>query len=92
MNPIKTKHIGEQSCGDYPYASVRELIVQLALVEDECRSATSPGEIAALSLREEAIVAALQQNGLAFHSLYRHSSTSAELRANASPAADRLVP
>lgn len=92
MNSIQTQYSSEPGCGDYPHASVRELIVQLALVEDEYRSATSPDEIAALSLREEAIVAALQRNGLAFHSLYRHSPTPAELRVDSSPDDDRMVP
>ena len=34
---------------DLSHATVRELIVQLALVEDERRKATNPGQIAALA-------------------------------------------
>ena len=50
---------------DLGHATVRELIVQLALTEDEQRSAVDPGRIAILARCEQAIVAALQRNGLA---------------------------
>ncbi len=45
-------------------ATVRELIVQLALAEDEHRNTTNPRRIADLTRREQAIVVALQRNGL----------------------------
>ncbi|WP_139244223.1 hypothetical protein [Arthrobacter alpinus] len=51
---------------DLGQATVRELIVKLALTEDEHRTATNPGRIADLARREQAIVAALHRNG---HSL-----------------------
>lgn len=50
---------------DLGQATVRELIVKLALTEDEQRSTTKPGRLAALARREQAIVAALHQNQLA---------------------------
>lgn len=49
---------------DLGRATVRELIVKLALTEDEHRSTTNPGRIAALARREQAIVAALHQHEL----------------------------
>ncbi|PYI64228.1 hypothetical protein CVV68_22475 [Arthrobacter livingstonensis] len=45
-------------------ATVRELIVKLALTEDQLRSTANPGRIAALARREQAIVAALHQHEL----------------------------
>ncbi|WP_442215462.1 hypothetical protein [Specibacter sp. RAF43] len=48
---------------DLGQATVRELIVQLALIEDEHRSTLNPCSIATLSRREQAIVAALRREG-----------------------------
>lgn len=44
-------------------ATVRELIVQLALAEDEHRNTANPTQIAALTRREQAIVSALHRAG-----------------------------
>lgn len=49
---------------DLGQASVRELIVQLALSEDERRNTSNPERIAALNRREQAITAALHGNDL----------------------------
>lgn len=51
------------------HATVRELIVQLAEVEDALRHAGGSGLAgsAELAEREQEIVAALQQHGLPFH-------------------------
>jgi hypothetical protein len=51
-------------------ATVRELIVQLAEVEDALRQAGGQGALGstdALAEREQEIVAALHEHGLAFH-------------------------
>ena len=44
--------------------TVRELIMKLALVEDELRTTTNPGRIAALGQSERAIVTALRRDRL----------------------------
>ncbi|MGT2462402.1 hypothetical protein [Sinomonas atrocyanea] len=52
------------------HATVRELIVELAEVEDALRRAGGRGTLGpteALAEREEEIVAALHQRGLPFH-------------------------
>ncbi|WP_415856835.1 hypothetical protein [Sinomonas sp. G460-2] len=51
---------------DLDHATVRELIVQLALVEDGLRGSEGrdPARAAALARREQSIVAALHRNGL----------------------------
>ncbi|MGA7206313.1 MAG: hypothetical protein WBX27_16990 [Specibacter sp.] len=66
MNPIQTRNGITPEDGDLGQATVRELIVQLALVEDEHRNTAIPGQLAALARREHAIVAALHRHGLAF--------------------------
>ncbi len=66
MNSIPTEQGTRAEHEDLRQSSVRELIVQLALAEDEQRKAADPGQIAALTRREQAIVAALHRNGLAF--------------------------
>ncbi|GAA2202666.1 hypothetical protein [Sinomonas flava] len=51
-------------------ATVRELIVQLAQVEDAMRQAAGAapsGDTAALAEREQSIVQALHEHGLPFH-------------------------
>lgn len=48
---------------DFGQATFRELIVQLALAEDERRKTSNPDRIAALNQREQAIAAALHNNG-----------------------------
>ncbi|WP_288026125.1 hypothetical protein [Arthrobacter sp.] len=49
--------------GELGRATVRELIVQLALVEDEQRRTLDPGRAAILAGCEAAIVAALHRKG-----------------------------
>lgn len=51
--------------GDLSEATLRELIVLLALVEDEFRNSAVPEQIAALARRECAIKAALHRHALA---------------------------
>ena len=48
---------------DLGQATFRELIVQLALAEDERRKTSNPERIAALNRREQAIAAALHNHG-----------------------------
>ncbi|WP_104090460.1 hypothetical protein [Arthrobacter sp. GMC3] len=50
---------------DLGQATVRELIVKLAMAEDALRSTSNPRRIAVLVRREQAIVTALHRNGLA---------------------------
>ena len=52
---------------DLGQATVRELIVKLALAEDEQRTTTNPGRIEDLARREQAIVAALHRNELSLN-------------------------
>lgn len=68
MEAIQTMNLTTPEDGDLSHATVRELIVQLALVEDENRKATSPSHIAALARREQTIVVALHGQGLALKS------------------------
>lgn len=63
MTLMNTESDNKPEDEDLLQASFRELIAQLALVEDERRSAADPQLIAALALREQAIVRALRQNG-----------------------------
>jgi len=48
---------------DLGQATVRELILKLALIEDEHRRTVNPGLVATLARRERAIVAALHRKG-----------------------------
>jgi hypothetical protein len=66
MNSAQTMKNTAPEDDDLDQATVRELIVQLALVEDEHRKATDPGQIAAVARREQVIVAALHRHGLTF--------------------------
>ncbi|WP_133159156.1 hypothetical protein [Arthrobacter glacialis] len=68
MESTQTMNITTPEDGDLSHATVRELIVQLTLVEDEHRKATSPSQIAALARREQTIVVALHGHGLGFKS------------------------
>lgn len=54
--------------GGLTHASVRERIVQLALVENQRRMATYPGEIATVFRREQRIMVALHRDGRALNS------------------------
>lgn len=64
MNSAKSLNRPTPDEDDLGQASVRELIVQLALAEDERRDTSNPERIAALNRREQAIMAALHGNGL----------------------------
>ncbi|WP_343320585.1 hypothetical protein AAFM46_16450 (plasmid) [Arthrobacter sp. TMP15] len=63
MTLIDTESDNKPEDEDLLQASLRELIAQLALVEDEHRSTTDPHQLAALAHREQAIVRALRHNG-----------------------------
>lgn len=67
MESTQTRCSATPGDDDLGQATVRELIVQLALVEDEYRKATNPGQIAALARRERTIVVALHRHGLALN-------------------------
>ncbi|ALE92365.1 hypothetical protein AOC05_08610 [Arthrobacter alpinus] len=64
MNSAQTINRITSEDDDLGQASVRELIVLLALAEDEHRNTANPRRIAALIRREQAIVMALHRNGL----------------------------
>ncbi|MET4004746.1 MULTISPECIES: hypothetical protein [Arthrobacter] len=64
MNTAQTQNKTAPEDDDLGQASVRELIVQLALAEDEHRNTANPTKIAALTRREQAIIGALQRGGL----------------------------
>ena len=64
MNSAQTMNRSTPEDDDLGQATVRELIVQLALAEDEHRNTANPRRIATLTRREQAIVAALHRNGL----------------------------
>ncbi|WP_150117094.1 hypothetical protein [Arthrobacter sp. ERGS1:01] len=68
MEATKTMNGPTPEDDDLGQASVRELIVKLALTEDELRNPANPARIAFLVLREQEIVAALHRNGLALNS------------------------
>lgn len=61
MKPNQTKNGKTAHLGNLGQATVRELITQLALTEDEHRNAVDPDKIAALDRREHDILAALRQ-------------------------------
>ncbi|MGN5732182.1 MULTISPECIES: hypothetical protein [Arthrobacter] len=69
MNSAQTQNQSTPEDDDLGQASVRELIVQLALAEDEHRNTANPRKIAALTRREQAIIGALQRNGLGITTL-----------------------
>lgn len=62
MNPAQSMDRSAPD-DDFGQATFRELIVQLALAEDERRKTSNPDRIAALNQREQAIAAALHNNG-----------------------------
>ncbi|WP_207344806.1 hypothetical protein [Arthrobacter sp. E3] len=64
MNSAQTMNRSTPEDDDLHQATVRELIVQLALAEDEHRNTDDPKRIAALTRREQAIVAAIHRYGL----------------------------
>ena len=64
MNSAQTQNQSTREHDDLGQASVRELIVLLALAEDEHRNIANPRKIAALTRREQAIIGALQRNRL----------------------------
>ena len=64
MNSAETMNRSPPEDEDLGQATVRELIVQLALAEDEHRNTDDPRRIAALARREQAIVAAIHRYGL----------------------------
>jgi len=64
MNSAQTMNRPTPEDDDLGQATVRELIVQLALAEDEQRKSVNAGRTAALHQREQAILAALSRNGL----------------------------
>ena len=64
MNSAQTQNRSTPEDEDLCHATVRELIVQLTLAEDEHRKTANPGRIAALNRREQAIIVALQRNRL----------------------------
>lgn len=64
MNSIQTEHGTKPEDDALRQASVRELIVQLELVEDGHRNAADSQRIAALARGEQVIVAALHEYGL----------------------------
>lgn len=64
MNSAKSLSRPTPDDDDLDQASVRELIVQLALAEDERRNTSNPARIAALNRREQAIMAALHGSEL----------------------------
>ncbi|WP_170133311.1 hypothetical protein [Arthrobacter livingstonensis] len=65
MKEIKTGNTTRAGDGDLGQATARELIVQLALVEEEHGKTANPALLADISRREQAIVAALRRDGLA---------------------------
>lgn len=60
MNELQTENGAGLEEDVLDQATVRELIVQLALTEEEHRNAANPGHITVLAKREQAIVAALR--------------------------------
>lgn len=64
MNSAQTMNRSTLEDDDLGQATVRELIVQLALAEDEHRNTDDPRRITTLTRREQAIVVALHRNGL----------------------------
>ena len=64
MNSSQTMNRSTLEDDDLGQATVRELIVQLALAEDEHRNTDDPRRIAALARREQAIITALHRYGL----------------------------
>lgn len=68
MESNQTKNGKTAHRGNLGQATVRELITQLALAEDEHRSAVDPDKIAGLARREHDILAALHQHKSASNS------------------------
>lgn len=64
MNSAQPTNRSTPEHDDLSQATVRELIVQLALAEDEHRKTANPRRIAELIRREQAIVVALHRKGL----------------------------
>ncbi|GAA5230052.1 hypothetical protein [Arthrobacter cryoconiti] len=64
MNKIKADGGVRRRDGDLGQATTRELIVQLALAEEERRNTASPGRIAEIAKREQDLVAALRKSEL----------------------------
>lgn len=64
MNSVQTINRITPEDDDLGQATIRELIVLLALAEEEHRNTANPGRIAALIRREQAIIVALHRNGL----------------------------
>lgn len=62
MKATQTKNRKTAHHGNLSQATVRELITQLALAEDEHRTAVDPDKIAALARREHDILTALHQH------------------------------
>ncbi|MFQ4150522.1 hypothetical protein AAGW05_17860 [Arthrobacter sp. LAPM80] len=62
MNALQTKNGHRPEDDELEQASVRDLIVQLALTEEERRNAADPVRIAVLTRREQTIIAALRSN------------------------------
>ncbi|WP_218713753.1 hypothetical protein [Arthrobacter sp. BF1] len=67
MESTQTMNRATSGDDDLGQATVRELIVKLALTEDELRNAANPERTAFLVRREQAIVVALHRNGLALN-------------------------
>lgn len=66
MESTQTTNRSTPEDDDLGQATVREVIAKLALAEDEQRTTTAHGRIAALVRREEGIVEALHRKGLEF--------------------------